>query len=101
MKHFLLMYDLAPDYIERRAALRAEHLQLAWAAQQRGDLLLAGALTDPTDTAVLLFNADRPTVESFAKADPYVTNGLVRAWRVREWTTVVGRDAATPVRLPL
>jgi uncharacterized protein YciI len=102
MKHFLLMYDLAPDYIERRGTLRAEHLQLAWAAQQRGDLLLGGALTDPTDTAVLLFKADLPTVvESFAKADPYVTNGLVKAWRVREWTTVVGRDAATPVLLPL
>lgn len=101
MKHFLLMYDLAPDYIERRATLRAEHLQLAWDAQQRGDLLLAGALTDPTDTAVLLFKSDRPTVEAFAKADPYVTNGLVKAWRVREWTTVVGSDAATPVRLPL
>jgi uncharacterized protein YciI len=31
--------------------------------------------------------------ERFAKNDPYVTNGVIKAWRVREWTTVVGSDA--------
>ena len=36
--------------------------------------------------------------EEFARADPYVQNGLVRDWRVREWTTVVGDLAAAPVR---
>jgi hypothetical protein len=77
-------------------------LQLAWAAQGQGELLLGGALTEPADTAVLLFKGDSATVaESFARVDPYVTNGLVKQWRVREWTTVVGTDAATPVRLPL
>ena len=32
MGHFLLVYDLSPDYMTRRAALRGEHLKLAWAA---------------------------------------------------------------------
>ncbi len=101
MKHFLLLYDLAPDYLERRSSLRADHLQRAWAAHEQGQLLLGGALTEPTDTAVLLFKTDsREAVETFAKADPYVTHGLVKAWRVREWTTVVGADAATPYRPP-
>jgi uncharacterized protein YciI len=101
LKHFLLLYDLAPDYMERRSSLRGEHLQLAWAAHEQGQLVLGGALTEPTDTAVLLFKADsREAVESFAKADPYVTQGLVTAWRVREWTTVVGGDAAAPLRPP-
>jgi uncharacterized protein len=100
MKHFLLFYDLAPDYLERRGVFRGAHLQLAWTAQERGDLVMGGALTDPTDTAVLLFKADSAAAaESFARVDPYVTNGLVKAWRIREWTTVVGADAATPVRL--
>ncbi len=93
--HYLLFYSLAPDYLERRAEFRAEHLRLAWAAQNRGELLLAGALTDPVDEAVLLFQGETPEVaERFAEADPYVRAGLVRAWRVRPWTTVVG-DAAT------
>ena len=48
--------------------------------------------------AAIVFKADTPAVaEAFAKADPYVLNGLVTSWRVREWTTVVGRDAEHPL----
>ncbi len=97
--HYLLFYDLAPNYLERRTAFRDDHLSLAWSAQARGELVLAGALADPTDGAVLLFAGDTPEVaERFAEADPYVRAGLVSAWRVRPWTTVVGEEAATPVR---
>jgi uncharacterized protein YciI len=101
MAHFLLLYDLAPDYLERRAALREAHLGHAWAAVERGELRLGGALTDPVDQAVLLFAGDTPAAaEAFARADPYVTNGLVTGWCVRPWTTVVGAEAATPVGKP-
>lgn len=100
MKHFLLLYDVGPDFIERREQFRSEHLERAWAAQRGGALVLAGALAPPTDTAVLLFQGESAAVaEAFAKSDPYVTNGLVKAWRVREWKTVVGENAASPVRL--
>ncbi|HEX2283118.1 MAG TPA: YciI-like protein [Thermomicrobiales bacterium] len=96
--HFLLLYDLAPDYMERRGEFRDKHLAHAWQAQGRGELVLAGALADPADTAVLLFEAESPDVaERFAAADPYVQNGLVSSYRVRAWTTVVGDAAATPV----
>ncbi len=97
--HFLLMYDLASDYMERRPAFRDEHLRLCWQAVDRGELVLGGALADPPDVAILLFQGESPeAAEAFAGADPYVRNGLVRSWRVRAWTTVVGDDAATPVR---
>jgi uncharacterized protein YciI len=97
--HYLLCYDLAPDYLARRAEFRTSHLQLAWDAQQRGELVLAGALSDPVDQAMLVFQADGPElVEAFAKADPYVTHGLVTGYRVRQWNTVVGELASTPVR---
>ena len=97
--HYLLFYDVAPEYLERRALYRAEHLALAWEAAARGDLVLGGALTDPVDTAVLLFRGPTPeVVERFVAADPYVRNGLVARWRVRGWTTVVGEGADTPLR---
>src|SRR5215210_3723062 len=97
--HYLLIYDAVPDYVERRAAFREEHLALARAARSRGELVLGGALADPVDGAVLLFRGDSPAAaEAFAAADPYVTNGLVTRWRVRTWTTVVGDGAA--VKLP-
>jgi uncharacterized protein YciI len=95
--HYLLFYDTSSDYLERRGAFRSEHLALASAAVARGELVLGGALADPVDGAVLLFRGESPAVaESFAAADPYVRNGLVTRWRVREWTTVVGYDAAHP-----
>jgi uncharacterized protein len=98
MAHFILFYDYAHDYMERRGEFRDEHLKLAWAAQQCGELVLAGALAEPPDGAVLIFNADSPAVvERFAQADPYVRNGLVTQFRVRPWTTVVGEQASTPV----
>jgi uncharacterized protein YciI len=93
--HYLLMYDVTPDYIRRRAGFRTEHLSLARAAHARGELVLGGALADPIDGAILLFTGDSPAVaESFANNDPYVKNGLVSKWRVREWTTVVGDNPA-------
>ena len=99
MKHFLLFYEVSPDYLERRPQFRAEHLKLAWDAQQRGEIVVAGALADPPDGAVLMFQGEDKTVaERFAQDDPYVVNGLVRRWHVREWTTVVGELAANPVR---
>jgi uncharacterized protein len=94
--HYLLIYELAPDYLERRGAYRNEHLKLAWQAE---GIVLGGALADPTDRAMLLFEGDSPEAATrFAKADPYVKNGLVKRWEVRPWTTVVGAMAATPVK---
>jgi len=99
LAHYLLIYELADDYLDRRPEFRGAHLTHAWAAHARGELLLAGALAEPADQAVLFFQGDSPAVaERFADDDPYVKNGLVKVWRVRAWTTVVGDDAATPVR---
>jgi uncharacterized protein YciI len=90
--YLALIYEVVDDYLERRGAFRAEHLALARDATERGELVLAGAYADPPDGALLVFEGpDRSVAERFAAADPYVRNGLVTRWRVREWTVVVGR----------
>jgi uncharacterized protein YciI len=97
--HYLLMYDVVDDYVTRRVPLRAAHVEHARAAVARGELILGGALANPPDGAVLLFKGSSPeAAQRFAETDPYVTNGLVKQWRVREWTTVLGPDAE--VKLP-
>ncbi len=97
--HYLLFYEFTADYLERRTAFRTEHLQRAWTAHARGELILGGAFADPADGAVLMFNADSTAiVEQFAAADPYVRHGLVRRHWVRAWTTTVGEQATTPIR---
>ena len=97
--HYLLFYETAPDYLERRPQFRAEHLSHAWQAADSGKLLLAGAIGEPVDGAVLLFQCDDPKIiEDFARNDPYVLAGVVTGWKIRPWTTVVGEQAATPIR---
>lgn len=89
--HYLLIYNVVPDYVQRREEFRQSHLEHAQAAVDRGELLLGGALADPVDGAIILFEGESPAVaENFAKQDPYVKNGLVVDWNVRTWTTVVG-----------
>jgi len=101
VRHYLLFYDLAADYLARRSQYRGLHLDLARAACSRGELVLAGALAEPADGAVLLFRGESDAAaRRFAENDPYVLNGLVRSWRVREWTTVVGDGACQPVPAP-
>lgn len=96
--HYLLFYDVVDDYVNRRAPFRGAHLALAREAVARGELVLGGALANPHDGAVLLFRGSSPEVaETFARQDPYVRNGLVTRWYVREWTTVVGAGAEAPI----
>jgi uncharacterized protein YciI len=93
--HYILFYDVVDDFVTQRRQFRAAHLGLAQQAYERGQLVLAGALADPPDGAVLIFRGPSPQpAEAFAKADPYVTNGLVTRWRVRKWMTVIGEGAA-------
>jgi uncharacterized protein YciI len=95
--HYLLFYELVDDYLERRAEFRNRHLAMAWESSDCGELVLGGAFANPADTALLLFKGDSPRVaENFARNDPYVINGLVKRWYVREWTTVAGENCAVP-----
>ena len=97
--HYLLFYEVVDDYVNRRAPFRSAHLALARGAVARGELVLGGAFANPPDGAVLLFCGASPAIaEAFATEDPYVKNGLITRWYVREWTTVVGALAEAPIR---
>lgn len=88
---YMLIYKTVDNYVERRAAFRAQHLAYAEPAHTRGELFMAGALADPADTAILVFKAEsRAVVEDFARNDPYVKAGLIVEWSVRPWTVVIG-----------
>lgn len=98
MSYFILFYEVVDDYVEGRTAYRTEHLALARAATERGELRYAGAYADPVDGAALVFYCqDERTVRAFAEADPYVLNGLVKSWHVRKWSVVGGADYDRPV----
>lgn len=89
--YHVLFYETVDDFVEKRAPFRKEHLDYANAAHESGDLVMAGALGEPADKAVLVFKGEESTAaEEFAKHDPYVTNGLIANWEVRPWNVVIG-----------
>jgi uncharacterized protein YciI/heme-degrading monooxygenase HmoA len=93
MNYYALLYELVDDMVTRRVPFREEHLRLAREARERGELVLAGALSEPVDRALLVFHVDdKSKVEAFAHKDPYVVNGLAKKWEVRPWNVVVGSE---------
>jgi hypothetical protein len=92
MAHYALFYDVVDDMVNKRAPYRAEHLQLIREAQARGELLMAGAVGNPPDGALVIFRSESPDVaEAFARDDPYVKQGLVTKWTVKPWALVTGQ----------
>lgn len=95
MAYYALFYDVVDDFVSHRTLYRDAHLRLVREAHRRGEVLLAGAFSDPPDRALIVFRAPaRSVVEDFARRDPYVIHGLVTRWQIRPWTVVVGNDPA-------
>ena len=101
MPYFALTYDVVDDFVNLRMPFRPAHLKEVRDAHARGELVMAGALGEPAGALLVFRGADKAVAENFAKADPYVKEGLVKDWRVRPWTVVVGQDPSeTPPGLP-
>ena len=97
MAYYALFYEVVEDFVARRAPHREEHLKLAQAAHQRGEVVLAGSLSEPVDRALVIIRGDSPEIaRNFAQNDPYVRNGLGIHWEVRPWKVVIGGDVALP-----
>jgi len=89
--YYILFYKTMENYVELRAPFRESHLKLAEQAHKSGALIMAGALDNPANQAVLVFKSDTPEAATqFAKNDPYVKNGLIAEWEVRPWNVVIG-----------
>ncbi len=89
--YYILFYTTVKNYVEKRIPFRKAHLAYAEEAYKRGELILAGALADPADSAVLIFKGESSeAAEKFVKNDPYVKNGLIVKWEIRPWTVVIG-----------
>lgn len=87
----ILFYDYVPDVAERRVPLRAAHLSILEELHAARKLVMAGAYADPLDGAAIVFS-DRQAAERFVERDPYVANGLVTGYRIRDWNVVIGAE---------
>jgi uncharacterized protein YciI len=95
MPFFALLYDVVDQYTEKRAPFREAHLTLVHEAHARGEIFMAGAIGQPANGALFVFQSETSAAaENFARADPYVRQGLVTRWRALPWTVVVEPPAS-------
>lgn len=87
---YVLTYQLAHDYIEKRTPYRSLHFAYLTGYKEKGQFLLGGAFDDQ-ETAMLIFKVhDKSIIEEFAKHDPYVMHGVATSWDCRQWNMVTG-----------
>ncbi len=90
MPFYALTYITVDDFANKRTPFREQHLKLAREFFDNKILIMGGSM-QPAIEALLIFNCDtEDTVKLFMQQDPYVQEGLVKAWYIREWNVVIG-----------
>lgn len=92
MPLFVLTCVDRPDAKDRRMAARPAHL--AYVAEHRGMVRLAGPLLDDAEqmcgSLFIMEAADRAAIEAFAAADPYRLGDVFETVEIRPWKVTVG-----------
>ena len=65
--YYILFYEVVEDHVTRRAPYREEHLRLLNEAHNRGELVMAGAFSEPVDGAALVFRVEPLQANNYQK----------------------------------
>jgi len=83
-------YASFDDAMTRAPDMIASHIARSQDLHARGTLLMAGAFLDnPQEPlSTMAVHTTREAAEEYIKGDPFVQNGLVRSWHIREWANM-------------
>ncbi len=82
---YVLSYEAADDFRTKVPFHFEAHRALWRQFHSAGQLLMVGPFADaPAGGAMAIFTT-RDAAESFVKADPFVSQGIVARWTIREW----------------
>lgn len=88
---YVVFYEASDDM----PALAREHFpahQARWQSYiDSGDLVGIGPFGDPQNEGSMAIFTTREKAEEFAAGDPFVTEGAVKRWYVREWNDALTR----------
>ena len=82
---YVLLYASADNVAEKAPLHAAAHGEYWRSFHKRGELLMIGPFGDPQSQGAMGIFTTREAAEQFARDDPFVVNGVVRSWEVREW----------------
>jgi uncharacterized protein YciI/ketosteroid isomerase-like protein len=96
---YVLLYESADNVLAKGPAHFDAHVARGHEFHDRGSLQLYGPFGDPQLEGSMAVFSSREAAEEFAKGDPFVLNGVVRDWQIREWDeTFAGDEALSVVR---
>jgi len=84
---YVLYYESADDVATKAPAFAAAHRAHWQRYVADGTLLMIGPFANPQEGAMGVFTT-REAAEAFASADPFVLNGVIAGWTVRDWVEV-------------
>ena len=85
---YVLYYQSSPEVLEKAPIHGAAHRARWQQFLDAGTLLMIGPFANPQEGAMGIFTT-REAAEQFARGDPFVLNGVVSQWVVREWAEAI------------
>jgi uncharacterized protein YciI len=81
---YALLYETAEDGLAKAPAHISGHSACLAEFRARGTLLMGGVFADPREGALIIFTT-REAADEFVRRDPFVSDGVVRTWRIHAW----------------
>ena len=82
---YVLLYESADGVAEKAPVHFPAHSERLQQFHRDGTLLMVGAFGDPQNEGSMAIFTTLAAAEDFVSEDPFVLNGVVRGWQVREW----------------
>ena len=82
---YVVLYESAENVLEKAPVHFPAHSDRLQQFHRAGTLLMVGAFGDPQNEGSMAIFTTREAAEEFISEDPFVLNGVVRGWEIREW----------------
>jgi uncharacterized protein len=86
---WVLLYESADNVAERAPQHFPAHREHVELFHRRGELLLVGTFAETQHDGSMSVFRTRAAAEEFVAGDPFVLQGVVRAWQLREWHEIL------------
>jgi uncharacterized protein len=81
----VVLYESADDMPSKAPVVFPAHKARLDEFAARGVLLMVGPFGDPLAEGAMAIFTTRAAAEEFVAGDPFVLEGVVRAWQIRDW----------------
>ena len=88
------LYEMAPGMMAQVPAHMSAHRERWQEFARRGELLMIGPFANAQEDGAMGIFTTREAAEEFVRGDPFVLNGIVRNWVIRDWIEALVPEAS-------